>query len=157
MASIFHNLRSDKKCRASTGLSLEQFDALADVFCKYYQARNSNPYTKVQPVFTDHKEALFLILHYLKSYPTLENMALYFDVDIRTIVNYLKLTKQALKATLKTQEVFVKRIFKSQSDFDQTFQDTEDLLIDCTEIAVQRPDNEEEQRQYYSGKKKDIP
>lgn len=157
MASIFHNLNSDKKCRAATGLSLEQFETLAEVFSRYYKPKSSNPYTtRRQPVFTNHKEALFLILHYLKSYPTLENMALYFDVDISTISDYLKITKKCLKASLKAQNVFVSKVFKSQSDFDKTFEGVEDLLIDCTEINIQRPDNQDTQQEYYSGKKNDI-
>nr|WP_250631270.1 transposase [Rhodoflexus caldus] len=109
--------------------------------------------SKKQPVFTNPKEALFFVLHYLKSYPTLENMALYFNVDIRTVSDYLKITKKSLKAALKAQDVFVNKVFKSQSDFDKAFEGVEDLIVDCTEIPIQRPDNQKEQQGYYSGKK----
>jgi hypothetical protein len=74
MASIFHNLKSEKKCKAATGLSLEQFNALAEVFSQYYKPKSGHQYSK-PPVLTNSKEALFFVLHYLKAYPTLENMA----------------------------------------------------------------------------------
>ncbi len=152
MASIFYNLNNDKKCRAATGLTLEQFNALADVFNQYYKPKLGHQYSK-PPVLTNSKEALFFVLHYLKAYPTLENMALYFNVDIRTVSDYLKITKKSLKAALKAQDVFVNKVFKNQSDFDKAFEGVEDLIMDCTEIPIQRPDNQEEQRGYYSGKK----
>lgn len=152
MASIFHNLKSDKKCKAATGLSLEQFNALADVFNQYYKPKSGHQYSK-PPVLTNSKEALFFVLHYLKAYPTLENMALYFDIDISTVCDYLKITKKCLKAVLQEQEVFINQVFKNQSEFDKAFADVEDLIADCTEITVQRPDNQGTQKEHYSGKK----
>jgi hypothetical protein len=155
MASIFHNLKSEKKCKAATGLSLEQFNALAEVFSQYYKPKSGHQYSK-PPVLTNSKEALFFVLHYLKAYPTLENMALYFDIDIRTVCDYLKITKKCLKAALQGQDVLVKQVFKNQSDFDKAFEGVEDLIVDCTEIPVQRPDNQDVQKEHYSGKKNDI-
>ncbi|WP_250631768.1 transposase family protein [Rhodoflexus caldus] len=116
MASIFFNLNSDKKCKAATGLTLEQFEKLAEVFSQYYKPKSGNPYIKKQPVFTNPKEALFFVLHYLKSYPTLENMALYFNVDIRTVCDYLKITKKCLKAALQAQDVFIAVVGVCTSD-----------------------------------------
>ncbi|MCS7077538.1 MAG: hypothetical protein NZ455_12550 [Bacteroidia bacterium] len=46
----------------------------------------------------------------MKAYPTLESMALYFDTDMSTVCDYLKITKKSLKATLKAQGVFVSKI-----------------------------------------------
>lgn len=80
-------------------------------------------------------------------------MALYFDVDISTVCDYLKITKKCLKAALKAQDIFVSKVFKNQSDFDKAFEGVEDLIIDCTEIAIQRPENQKVQQEYYSGKK----
>lgn len=152
MASIFHNLKNEKKCKAATGLTLEQFHALADIFSQYYKPKSGHQYSK-PPVLTNPHEALFFVLHYLKAYPTLENMALYFDVDISTVCDYLKITKKCLKAALKAQDIFVSKVFKNQSDFDKAFEGVEDLIIDCTEIAIQRPENQKVQQEYYSGKK----
>lgn len=88
MPSIYHNLKSAKKIKASTGLAQNEFDKLFSYFEKFYQPKTKNPYPNTPvPVLTDKKEALFFILHYLKAYPTLENMGLYFDMDIRTVSN----------------------------------------------------------------------
>jgi hypothetical protein len=44
-------------------------------------------------------------------------------------------------------------VYKNQSDFDKAFEGVEDLIVDCTEIPVQRPDNQDVQKEHYSGKK----
>ncbi len=102
MPSIYHNLRTEKQYKAATGLSIVQFTLLFGDFSKYYKPKSKNPYPNTPtPVLTDKREALFFILHYLKAYPTLENMGLYFSMDIKTVSNYIEYIKPALKAALK--------------------------------------------------------
>ena len=47
-------------------------------------------------------------------------------------------------------------LFKDQKSFDEVFKDVKDLVIDCTEIPVERADGYDEQKEFYSGKKKLI-
>jgi len=58
---------------------------------------------------------------------------------------------------LQQQQVIAKRLFAGQKDFEQTFAGVRDLFIDATEIPIERPDNQELQRNRYSGKKNNIP
>jgi hypothetical protein len=158
MASIYHNLKNAKKFKASTGLSQEQFNELLPYFEKHYKTKSKNPYPNTPtPALTNKSEALFFVLHYLKAYPTLENMALYFDIEVNTVSNYLKYTKTALKAALKELNCLVFTIFKDQKEFDEAFEGIDDLVIDCTEIPVQRPKDSDVQSFVYSGKKNSIP
>jgi hypothetical protein len=39
--AIYQNLKNNKKCKAATGLLLEQFDNLSLVFAKYLKKKNS--------------------------------------------------------------------------------------------------------------------
>lgn len=154
MESIFFNLRTNKQYKASTGLSIDQFNKLILVFEKHYHPLKTKPIINSKPtVLTNKAEALFFVLHYLKSYPTLENMGLYFGMDVKTVSNYLARTKAALKASLSELESICWSVFKGQEDFDKAFQGIEDLVIDCTEIPIQRPQGNENQQLVYSGKK----
>jgi hypothetical protein len=68
--------------------------------------------------------------------------------QVLTVCDYLKITKKYLKVALQGQDVFVKQVFKNQSDFDKAFGGVDDLIVDCTEIPVQRPDNQDIQRKF---------
>jgi hypothetical protein len=155
MASIYHNLRSERKIKAATGLNSREFATLLSHFREHYRPKQKNPHTDFRaPVLTDPGEALFLFLHYYKAYPTLENMALYFDIDVRTVCNYLEYIKAPLLASLRELGCMAMGPFRDQSKFDEAFAGVEDLVVDCTEIPVQRPSDNDFQGFVYSGKKK---
>jgi Helix-turn-helix of DDE superfamily endonuclease len=147
MLSIFNNLRTDRQYKASTGLSKAEFEELYAVFEKLYIPKTANPYTSNHPpVLTDKKEALFFILHYYKSYPTLQNMGLYFGFSDFTASTYLELLKPILKASLQSKAALKAGLFENQSEFNKVFEGVSDIFIDVTEIPVQRPQNDEIQK-----------
>ena len=153
--NIYYNLRTDKQYRATTALSRKEFDELYCYFQKYYVPKPANPYPGTpQPVLTDRREALFFVLHYLKAYPTLECMGLYFGMSVQAVSDYLKRTKAYLRAALEEMDQMPPSLFASQQDFDQAFQGVDYLLIDATEVRVNRSKDDEGQRFTYSGKKK---
>lgn len=157
MSSIYHNLKSDKQYKASTGLNISEFEKLFFEFNKLYIPKTGNPYlTDKLPVLTDKKEALFFILHYYKSYPTLQNMGLYFGFSEFTVSHYLDLLKPILKATLRKHVNIATVLFDSQENFNKTFSNVEEIFIDVTEIPIERPQNQVIQENKYSGKKKHI-
>jgi hypothetical protein len=157
MSSIYHNLRTDKQYKAATGLSIADFDALYERFSQLYIPKTGNPYSKkTLPLLTDKREALFFILHYYKSYPTLQNLALYFGFSEFSASHYLDLLKPILKKSLERHTCAKKAIFTTQAAFDQAFAGLEEVFIDVTEVGVERPQNEQVQQAKYSGKKKRI-
>ena len=153
--SIFENLRTEKQYKASTGLGKHEFEHLFSYFEKYYSPKTPSPYANVpRPLLTNKREALFFVLHYLKAYPTLENMGLYFGFDIRSVSNYLKITKPCLRAALDEMGHLPPSLFKTQQEFDAAFKDVRHLLPDGTEISVNRSKDNDYQKFTYSGKKK---
>lgn len=155
MPSIYQNLNTDKQYKASTGLNKLEFESLFFTFEKLYISKIGNPYLKNKnPVLTDKKEALFFILHYYKSYPTLQNMGLYFGFSEFTVSEYLERIKPILKASLEQNTSLKTVVFKDQTAFNEAFQNVDEIYIDVTEIPVERPKNKEIQENKYSGKKK---
>jgi len=156
MASIFHNLRTERQYKAATALGKDQFEALFRVFQELYIPKNGNPYLPPAPL-SDKREALFFILHYLKAYPGLENMALYFGFSQTGVSHYIDLLLPVVKNALHQCAPVKNTLFKNQKAFDQAFANTEEIIIDVTEIAVERPVDKEKQKKLYTGKKKRIP
>jgi len=90
MSSIYSNLRTDNQSRAAPGLNKGQFETVLSEFGKLYNPKEGNPFiSHNRPVLTDKGEALFFVLHYLKSYPTLENLGLYFGFSKAAASHYL--------------------------------------------------------------------
>jgi hypothetical protein len=156
--SIYHNARNDRQYKASTGLSRAQFDALYSFFEPFYEPKSPQPYSpKAAPVLTDKREALFFILHYYKAYPTLHNMSLYFGFSDFAVSVYLERLKPCLKAALQAQGAANRALFTNQAQFDAQFAGVEDLVIDVTEVPIERAVDQQVQQAFYSGKKKDTP
>ena len=118
-SSIYHNLRHDAQYRAATGLSLAEFDALFLVFSGFYIPESPPLYEgSPLPMLTDKREALFFILFYYKTYPTLQNLGLCFGISNSAASNYLDLLKPCLKAALQQQRMLIKRVFAGQEESD---------------------------------------
>lgn len=153
-SSIFYNAVNDRQYKAATGLSISQFDQLYCQFAPFYTPKATPRYERqIQPVLTNKKEALFFILHYYKSYPTLQNLGMYFGISVAAASAYLELLKPCLKAALQLQGVENNVLIPSQEAFDKQFAGITDLLIDVTEIPIERAVNDDVQKEHYSGKK----
>lgn len=159
--SIYQNLRTERQYKASTGLSISEFEYLFSFFDKLYFSKNTIKLLEAndrrQPVLTDKREALFFILYYFKTYCTLQTMGLSFGMSDCTASNYIDRLKPYLKASCQAAGVNVCRFFESQEHFDKVFEGVTDIIIDVTETPIQRPEAYDTQKTYYSGKKKCIP
>lgn len=156
--SIYYNLKSSRSYVASTGLTQEEFEELANDFCTLYQVEEHSFPDNFgrQHAFLDGKELLFLLLFYKKVYPTFDILALSFGVSNATAHRYLHVAKTILHTILAQRAVLPKRFFKDEADFQTFFQDVEELLIDATERPIQRPANQEVQEESYSVKKSSV-
>ncbi len=154
--SIYHNARTDRQYKAATGLSQAQFEQLYPLFAPFYEPKVPPPYAKSAPVLTDKREALFFILHYYKAYPTLHNMSLYFGFSDFAVSEYIERLKPCLKAALQAQGIKKCGFFSTQAQFDDLFAGIEDLVIDVTEVPIERAANQQVQEEFYSGKKNDL-
>lgn len=152
--SIYHNSRSDGQYRAATGLSRAEFTALYKRFAPQYVPKTPGVYPSPSPLaLTDRREALFFILHYYKAYPTLQNLGLYFGFSNATASRLLERLKPCLYAALVDDRAAVKRLFADQTAFDAAFDGVVDLVVDVTEVPIERADSYEVQKSQYSGKK----
>lgn len=117
---------------------------------------NLKPITKLKkkPLLSDSREALFFILFYYKSHPTLEVLGLSFGFSDTAAFGYVDYVKPYLKRALQGQSVLVRRVFEDQQAFEMAFQGVEDLFIDGSELIIQRAKDPKVQQADLSGKKK---
>ena len=109
------------------------------------------------------EEKLAVVLFYYRHYITQEALGVMIDVDQATISRLLKamlpLIEQAADPELKTylanakKEINAKKI-KSKEEIISHFPDLKDVSIDATEQQCFRSQDNDTQKQYYSGKKK---
>jgi hypothetical protein len=157
-SSIYQNVRTDREYRSATGLSKAQFEQLAVKFKEYYQVvewefpQNFGHERAIKQA----EEGLFLVLFYLKSYPVLDVLAMSFGMSRGAVSRYLTLFKSILKAVLQQEGVLPHRCFESKQQLEEALKDVPLLRIDATERPTQRPGNEQQQQDQYSGKKNSI-
>lgn len=106
-------------------------------------------------VFTNTEDALFFILFYLKSYPTEEVLAGTFDMHQPQVSVWKKLLQDILENSFVEMKVLPSRDNKKLNQLIKEMGLTE-VIIDATERQIQRPKDNEVQKEYYSGKKRLI-
>jgi len=156
----------DRQFKALTGLTLIAFRQLLPFFAESYgeavveryeqhkATRKRRPGAGQKGRLNTMFKKLFLILYYLKVYPTFDVLGYHFALDrSKACTNVHKLLPILIRA-LDKAGVLPKRRFESIAEIRAAFTGILDLLIDATERPHRRPKDVEAQRQKYSGKKK---
>ena len=99
---------------------------------------------------------LFFILYYLKVYPTYDVLGFQFGLDRSKACTNMHALWPVLERTLETLKVLPARAFSSVDELRAAFGEVQDLLIDATEREHRRPQDDNDQREKYSGKKNAI-
>ena len=157
MESIYENLRNERQYSATTGFDKQKFQQLHHTFDKYYKPKNNLLITGEKPVFFQSDHALFFILFYLKTYPTLQVLGLCFNISDASASHYIDYIMPFVKQALGQEKALANRLFSSQQEFDRAFEGVDDIFMDCTEIPIERADNERIQKKAFSGKKNFTP
>jgi hypothetical protein len=104
-------------------------------------------------------DKLLFILHYYKTYPTMDVMAVNYNISRTSVWNYVHELSRTLHnilvklGVMPMREMPTVEAFKAYLEANKIHQ----LIIDATERTIERPSKKVENRAQYSGKKKDIP
>jgi len=166
MLQNIHNL-SDRQYKATIGLGKKEFQQLVVEFSEAEQALKNQHYEEYE-AFYDRKpssggkpmcetpsEKLFLLLFYLKTYPSFDVLGFTFGCAGKTAHENVYKFLPILELTLDNLDVLPKRTFESVEEFIEFTKAHEDILIDATERIHHRKKDNEEQKAYYNGKQKD--
>jgi len=145
-----------------TSLTVSEFDDLSKNFDETLKKRKlkdgenseSNKNNGGRPsVLNFTNDKLFFILFYLKNYPLQETIGFIFGLSQSRANYWIHFLSGVLKETLETMDFMPKHtplelLDKLESEGKQNFS------VDGTERRINRPQDKEEQKKKYSGKKK---
>lgn len=143
--------------KAMTSLTRLEFEALTIYFKEALPVKlpSKDPHKGGRPPrLQTIEDQLFFILFYFKTYPLQEVLGYLFGMDQSQANAWIYKLTPVLHEALKRADCIPTR--KSQELLEQLTQEAEsqDLGIDGTERRINRPQEADQQKTYYSGKKK---
>lgn len=168
MLNIDRALKDDRLMKAMIGLSASEYKKLTESFGDESQNEAQNRYeTGVEQGNRERKPGggrignlrsystkLFFTLFYFKCYPTFDILGLLFDLNRSNANRNIHKFTSILEKALGREMVLPERKISTVEEFLEVFPDVKNLLIDATERPIQRPKDNEKQKENYSGKKK---
>lgn len=155
--------KNDRQWRATTGMDERRFLLLLDIFETAYVSvfgRRIEYRVADSPeelTFITYKSLLFFTLFSLKSGLTYDLLGFVFKLDVSNAKRNQSLGLEVLKRGLDDAGLLPKRSFATAEEFSAYFQQHKSVILDGTEQRMQRPKDNDEQKAFYSGKKKGIP
>ena len=159
MINLKRAKKSNRLLKALTGLKREEFLRLAVIFGRnieevFKETRKVRLNLGRPFVLKTAEEKLFLILFYMKCYPTFDLAGFIFGDDRASCCRWVNWFLPVLTKTMGKELVLPKRKISSPEEFFELFPEAKEVFIDGIERPRRRPKDVEEQKKNYSGKKK---
>ena len=157
------DLKTERHWRSSTGYKEIQFKNLLTLFERTYfeMFGKTLPQKKAdgpkESVINTIEELLLFTLFSLKSGLTYDLLGFVTGMDGSTAKRNQDLGISILKSMLYEYGFAPVRSFENVEEFEEYFQKYHTLIIDGQEQPIQRPSEEDSQKDNYSGKKKTYP
>ena len=173
MKTITKLIKKPRTLQRLTGLNLKQFKKLCKLMKPVWKKTEKNRLLLVNRrrkvgagrryYLETIEEKLALILAYYRTYATQELISYIFGIDQSNVSRLIEklepLLEMAANPQLKGQLNRLKQMRSLRGsigwiEFIELYPDAAGFITDATEARCQRPKDKEEQRKYYSGKKK---
>ena len=145
---------------ATVGFSEEKFRRLLVLFSGAYEAEFGRSLPErvadclKEATFLSTESLLLFTLFSLKSGLTYDALGFVYQMDGSNAKRNQALGLQVLKRTLHDANLLPARVFWEPEELYAHFKSDGIVLLDGTEQRIQRPKDNEEQKAWYSGKKK---
>jgi hypothetical protein len=148
--------------KAVTGMTYAEFNALSPAFvAALNQEKSTEPRCRQRQegggrkhTLLTGREKLFFIVFYVKWYATVDVLAWLFEVDRAQTPRWVTTDLPVLEAALGRKAGLPARKIATVEEFLRRFPQIKAVFGDGTERPIRRPTGHEQQRPYYSGKKK---
>lgn len=155
-------LRTNRMCKALTGLTPVEFTSFVADFTYYYNELISRQKKNRQRKLGGGRnsrietieEKLFYILWYMKTYPTFDVASFWVGFARSNACTWMHDLLPVLELTMKRKFVLPQRKISDPEEFLRLFPETAEVFIDGVERLKQRPKKKKAQQKTYSGKKK---
>jgi hypothetical protein len=147
-----------------TTLRREEFEALSEFFEQSWQEyirkytlegkpRNRSASVRSNTTLRTAEDRLLFILYHLKGNAIQELIGITFEMTQAQVSLWIKLLSKLLRDSLIKQGYLPKR---KVEQLKKALEKESTVLLDATEREIQRPADNEVQKEYYSGKKSVI-
>jgi len=155
-------LRTERMCKALTGLSIHEFKVLVSDFSFYYkefEAKKKKRRLRKVGGGRDSKiesieEKLFYVLWYMKTYPTFDVASFNVGFARSSACTWMHDLLPILELTMKRKFVLPQRKISDPEEYFRLFPEAKEVFVDAVERLKQRPKKKKAQQKAYSGKKK---
>ena len=157
------DLRTERQWRAAIGADQARFEKLLVLFTASYLALFGHSVAHrqadlaVTPSLQSEQELLFFTLFSVKAGFTYDVLGFVSGMDAAHAKRNQTLGLQVVEACLRTADCWPKRTFATAAEFAAYCQHEETLIFDGIEQRIQRPGDNEVQKDHYSGKKSVTP
>jgi hypothetical protein len=157
------DLTTERQWRAAIGADQARFEKVLVLFTARYCALFGHSVAhrqadlEVTPSLQSEQELLFFPLFSLKASLTYDVLGFVSGMDAANAKRNQTLGLQVLEQALRTAHCLPRRTFANAAEFAEYFQHKETLIFDGIEQRIQRPRDNETQKDHYSGKKSAIP
>lgn len=155
--------RNARMWPATVGLTEQKFNRLLALFSRSYEAEfgrsleNRITDSLKEVTFTTAESLLLFTLFSLKSGLTYDALGFVYELDGSNAKRNQALGLQVLRRTLEDAKLMPAREFATPEALYEHFKNEAVVLLDGTEQRIQRPGDKDEQKEWYSGKKKLTP
>jgi hypothetical protein len=155
-------LRTDRMCKALTGLTVGEFEnLLVDFSWNYteYEAKKKPKRKRkigggAHGILETIEDKLFYSLFYLKTYPTFDVASFYVGFSRSKACEWAHRLFPVLEQTMRRKLVLPQRKISDPEEFLRLFPEIKEVFVDGVERLKQRPKKKKAQQKTYSGKKK---
>ena len=159
---IWDILHDDTKIAKITGFDMPQFEYLHDKFVAESKKQDDEPLFSEDDLpnagnrcLLDRMSVLLLALFRKRSNTTQDALGVLFGTDQSTICRYLQFADSVLVNILPTATKITELIKRAKTIQDlKKIMPKKTIIIDGTEVPKQRPQDKDERKNTYSGKKK---
>ena len=143
---------TEEQFKALTSLTKAEFEELLIIFSEVWRETDKGRGSPEK--LSRCEDKLLFILFYLKNYPIQEVLGFLFGIDQSQANRWIMVLSKVLRTALERRGYMPARTASQLEELGNQLLQS-DLIIDGVERPIQRPTEEETQKQYYSGKKKE--
>ena len=157
-----NDLKTERQWRAATGYDKKRFDKLIPLVEKAYFNKHHRtlPERKADALkgatINSIEDLLLFTLFSLKADLTYDLLGLVTGMDASNAKRNQDEGLSLLQSVLSAGGFAPARSFETVAEFKRHFANYDAIVIDATEVSIERPSDYDEQKDNYSGKKKDI-
>ena len=158
----YKTLKKHRQWQSTIAISEKQFWFLKSKFQNVYEKQFENTLSEKEKnlkqkfIFSTYEDILFFLLFFLKNPVVFDTLGFIFGLDGSNAQRIVGKLMPVLEKVLSDEKLIPVRNFKDLEQFKEHMQSNSEIIIDATEMSIQRPADNDKQKEFYSGKKKDI-